>query len=182
MFRKLPFGLLFFVICFSLTAMQAEAAEIKIGTISLQQIVMSSKAGSEAQKILEQKANEFKGRLEKEGEGLEELRQDIEKKSSVWSSEVRGEKEREYQKLLRSFQIKQEDAQYELKQLESKVMGPILQDLHEAIKLVGKENGYTIILENSRKGIQSQIGLMYADDALDISKLVIKELDKRTAK
>ena len=182
MFRKLPLGLLLVLSCFCLSVNAAEAAEIKIGTISLQQIIMTSKAGSEAQKTLEQKASEFKGKLEKEGQELETLRQDIEKKSSVWSNEVRGEKERDYQKLLRSFQVKQEDAQYELKQLESKVMGPILQDLHEAIQKVGKENGYTIILENSRKGIQSQIGLMYADDALDVSDLVMKELDKRTAK
>ena len=182
MFRKLSFGLLLILMCFCLASAVAEAADVKIGTISLQQIVMSSKAGAEAQKTLEQKANEFKAKLEKEGEELENLRLEIEKKSSVWSAEVRADKERDYQKLLRSFQIKQEDAQYELKQLEAKVMGPILQDLHEAIKTVGKENGYTIILENSRKGIQSQIGLMYADESLDVSGLVLKELDKREKK
>ena len=182
MSRKVTLGLLLFLMGFCLIAMPVAASEIKIGTISLQQIVMSSKAGSEAQKVLEQKASEFKGKLEKEGEDLETMRQEIEKKSSVWSNEVRSDKERDYQKLLRSFQVKQEDAQYELKQLEAKVMGPILQDLHEAIKTVGKDNGYTIILENSRKGIQSQVGLMYADESLDISDLVLKELDRRQAK
>jgi len=182
MLRKVFLGSLFFLVTFCLTAQPSSAAEIKIGTISLQQIVLSSKAGAEAQKTLEQKANEFKEKLEKEGENMEALRQEIEKKSSVWSNDVKAEKERDYQKQLRAFQMKQEDAQYELKQLEAKEMGPILQDLHEAIRTVGKENGYTIILENSRKGIQSQVGLMYADDSLDISNLVLAELNKRAAK
>jgi len=182
MLRKVTLGSFLFLLVIGLTSLSAAAADIKIGTISLQQIVLSSKAGSEAQKTLEKKANEFKEKLQKEGENLEGLRQEIEKKSSVWSGDVKEEKERDYQKQLRAFQIKQEDAQYELKQLEAKVMGPILQDLHEAIKMVGKENGYTIILENSRKGIQSQVGLMYADDSLDISNLVLEELNKRAAK
>lgn len=183
MFRKFHWAALFLpVLVMFLAATPAKAADIKIATISLQKIVKSSTAGMAAQKILEEKASELKGKLEQEGQDLEAMKQEIEKKSSVWSSEIRSEKELDYQKKLRSFQIKQEDAQYELKQLEAKVMGPILQDLHEAIRAVGQENGYTIILENSRKGIQSQIGLMYADESLDISDLVLKELDKRSKK
>lgn len=153
--------------------------EIKLATISLEQIVKNSAAGRKAKTALEGKVDEFKSRLEKEQVELENLRVEIEKKSSVWSNDIRTEKERDYQKKTRSFQIKSEDAQYELKQLEAKIMGPILKELHEAIATIGKKNEYTIILENSRKGIQSQIGLMYADEALDISELVQKELDSR---
>jgi len=154
------------------------AAETKIGTISLQQIVKESKAGQEAQGVIQNKAMGFKEKLQSEQDELETLRAEIETKGSIWSADVRSEKERDYQKKLRNFQMKSEDAQYELKQLEAKVMGPILKKLHEAIAKVGKENGYTIILENSRKGLQSQIGLMYADDSLDISSLVLQEINK----
>jgi len=161
-----------------LPGLVSAADTVKIGTISLEWIVQNSKKGQEAKKQLEAKAAELKEKLQADQKELDRLRTEIETKSSVWSVDVRAEKEREYQKKMRSFQIKSEDAQYELKQLEAKVMGPILKDLHAAIAKVGKENGFTIILENSRKGLKSQIGLMYADESLDISDLVLKALDK----
>jgi len=162
--------------------MSKAAGPVKIGTISLQKIMENSAAAVEAQKTLKEKAAEFTAKLDGDNQELEKMRDEITKKESVWSNEVRAAKERDYQKQLRDFKTKQEDAQFELDQLKTKIMGPILKDLQAAISEVGKSNGYTIILENSRKGIQSQIGLMYADENIDVSDLVQKELDKRTAK
>jgi len=179
MFQQIIVSLLVVFSVFLFGTGFAWAKDLKIATISLENIVKNSDAGLKAKHSLEGKVEEFKSKLEKEQQDLENLKAEIEKKSSVWSNEVRGEKERDYQKKLRNFQVKSEDAQYELKQLEAKIMGPILKELHEAIAVVGKKNDYTIILENSRKGIQSQIGLMYADESLDISDLVQKELDQR---
>ena len=182
MFRKVTMLLLCSLLtCSLLPKRSVTAAELKIGTISLQKIMENSAAAVKAQQTLKDKAAEFTAKLDKDSGELEEMADEIKKKESVWSSQVRAEKERDYQKKLRDFKSKQEDAQYELDQLKAKIMGPILKDLQEAINTVGKTNGYTIVLENSRKGIQSQIGLMYADENIDISDLVQKELDKRTA-
>lgn len=156
--------------------------EVKIATISVKTIISKSKAGHKAQKALEEKMSELQSRLQKDQQKLESMRAEIEKKGSVWNADVRAEKEREYQKQMRDFQLKSEDAQYELKQLEGKVMSPILKDLHEVIGAVGKKHGYTLILENSSKGMLSRSGLMYAAESLDISETVLKALDERTAK
>ena len=154
---------------------------LKVATISLQDILTKSSAGQEAKQQLEGKVAEFQSELQKEQEKHENLRIEIEKKSSVWSDEVRQEKERTYQKLIREFQIKSEDAQYELKQMEKKIMAPLLKELHEVIAEVGKRNGYTLIYENTKKGLESRSGLLYADDSLDISDIVRQELEKRLA-
>ncbi|NOR10320.1 MAG: OmpH family outer membrane protein, partial [Desulfovibrionaceae bacterium] len=73
-------------------------------------------------------------------------------------------------------------AQYELKQLEKKVMEPILKDLHDIIAEYGKKENFSIILENTRKGLSSRIGLLYASDEIDISEAVLKLLDEKHAK
>ncbi|MBU4034468.1 MAG: OmpH family outer membrane protein, partial [Proteobacteria bacterium] len=98
------------------------------------------------------------------------------------SDEVRAEKEREYQKRLRDYGLKTEDAKLEMQQLEKKHMEPILKQLHDIIADVGKKNGYSIILENTMKGLRNRTGLLYADDTLDISDQVQKELDTRLKK
>lgn len=161
----------------------AEAApDLKIATVSIQEILAESEAGQEAQQRLQAKVNEYQSKFEKEQQGAETLREEIEKKSSVWSEAVRIEKERDYQKKMRELQLKSEDARYELQQLEKQIMEPILKELHTILADIGKENGYTLVLENTRKGLLSRNGLLYADEALDISDQVRKELDSRIGK
>jgi len=159
----------------------ALAKEVKIATISLQDILAKSSVGEDAKNKMEAKVAEFQAELQKEQEKQDALRAEIEKKSSVWSDVIRQEKERDYQKMVREFQIKSEDAKFELQQMEKKIMAPILKELHEIIAEVGEKNGYTLIFENTKKGLESRSGLLYADDTLDISDLVREVLEKRFA-
>lgn len=160
----------------------SSAGEIKIATISLQDVLAESKVGQDAQKVLENEVQKFQNKFKKDQDDLEALRIEIEKKGSVWSDEIRQGKERDYQKKMREYKLKTEDAQFELKQLEKKEMEPILKVLHEVINEIGKTKNYTMIIENTRKGLRSRIGLLYAADEIDISKDVRVMLDKKYKK
>jgi outer membrane protein len=177
-------GILFLSVILSLCMVSVAAAQgqIKIATVSVQKILAESKAGQKAKEQLQEKASKYQGKFQKEQQEVEDMKKEIEKKSSVWSEAVRGEKERDYQKKVRDLQLKTEDARYELQQLEKKIMEPILKQLHAILAEYGKKNGYTLILENSRKGLMSPNGLLYADPKLDISDQLLKELDSRTGK
>lgn len=155
------------------------AAEMKFATVSLQQVIGMSKAGIAAQKELEGKVKEFQDKFSKEQEELESLGADIEKKRSVWSQDVLETKERDYQMKMREFKLKTDDAQFEIKQLEKKVMEPILKNLHEVIEEYGKKENLSMIFENTRKGLQSRTGILYAADALDVSDDILKMLDAK---
>ena len=157
----------------SLVSSQAVAAENKkIVTVNIQDVLLGSVAGQEVKKVLEEKIAEFQGKFQKEQDDVDALRADIEKKSAVWSQEVKEEKERDYQKRVREMQLKSEDAQFELQQLEKQVMSPVLNELQKVIKEMGEKNGYAMIID-------SRAGLLYVDTALDISEIVKKELDAR---
>ena len=153
---------------------QAVAAENskQIVTVNIQNVLLGSEAGKEVKKVLEGKVGEFQEKFQQEQEEVDALRAEIEKKSSVWSQEVKEEKERDYQKRVREIQLKSEDAQFELQQLEKQVMSPILNELQKVMKEVGEKNGYAMIID-------SRAGLLYFDEALDISEIVKKELDAR---
>ena len=164
------------LVVFSVTAMllastvlvssQAVAAENakQIVTVNIQDVLLGSEAGQDVKKVLEEKVGEFQEKFQAEQLDVDALRAEIEKKSSVWSQEVREEKERDYQKRVRELQLKSEDAQFELQQLEKQVMSPILNELQKVIKEVGEKNGYAMIID-------SRAGLLYVDDALDISEM-----------
>ena len=156
---------------------EVNAADLKMGTMSIQDVIDGSKAGMAARKVLQAKQSELQPSLKDEQAVLKEQAKDIEKKSSVWSEEVKAEKERKYQKAMREYQLKVEDAQYEMKQLEKKVLDPIFKELQAVITEVGKKEGLSIVFEKSRSS-----GLLYADPTLDVSDIVVKELDARMGK
>ena len=154
-------------------ASEAAGAENKqIVTVNIQDILLGSEAGQKVKKVLEDKVSEYQQKFQKEQEDVDALRAEIEKKSSVWSQEVKEEKDREYQKRVRELQLKSEDAQFELQQLEKQAMGPVLGQLQKIIKEIGEKNGYAMIID-------SRAGLLYVDKSLDISDMVRKELDTR---
>ena len=158
----------------SMATTRAVASEnsMQIVTVNIQNVLLGSMAGQEVKKVLEEKVGEFQEKFQKEQESVDTLRADIEKKSSVWSQEVREEKERDYQKKVRGLQLKSEDAQFELQQLEKQVMGPILNELQKVVADMGEKNGYAMIID-------SRAGLLYFDKTLDISEIVMNELDSR---
>lgn len=159
----------------------AADATVKIATMSLPEILSKSTAGQEARRQLEDKVVEFQTKIQQEQEKQDTLRAEIEKKSSIWSEEVRQEKERSLLKMGQELKLMSEDAQFELQKLEKKIMAPILKELHEVIAEVGKQQGFTLIFENTNKGLESRSGLLYSDEALDISDMVREALEKRLA-
>jgi len=184
MFRAMLVGITaFFSCCFVMADIgQAAGNEMKIATISVQDIVTDSAAGQEAKKVLEGKMSELQQGLKGEQDSVRKLKEEIEKKNSVWSEEVRLEKERDYQKQVRDLELKSDDARYSLKKLEKELMEPIFKELHEIIAETGKKQGFTLILEYSRQGLMSRSGLLYADESLDINESVLKALNERMAK
>ena len=176
---------LFFVcvaLCASSVLALAAPERGKIATISIQKILGTSKAALEAQKILQAEVDKYQAKFKADEDALTSMKNDIEKKGSAWSEEVRAEKEREYQKKLRDYGVKTEDAKLEMQQLEKRHMEPILKQLHNIIAEFGKKNGYALILENTMKGLSNRTGLLYADDTFDVSDQIQKELDSRLKK
>ena len=155
-----------------LVSTNAIAAEKQIVTVNIQEVLLGSSAGQSVKGVLEEKVAEFQQKFQSEQEAVDAMRAEIEKKSSVWSQPVKEEKERDYQKKVRELQLKSEDAQFELQQLEKQVMEPILNELQKVIADMGAKNDYAMILD-------SRAGILYVDKTLDISELVKKELDSR---
>ena len=173
-----------FLLVFAITSSQAFAGsdKFKVATISIQKVLATSTVALAAQAKVQAQVQTLQGKFKSDEDELTALKSDIEKKSSVWSDEVRAEKERDYKKKMREYGLKTEDAKFEVQQLEKKVMEPILKVLHDVIGDLGKKNGYTMILENTMKGLRNRTGLLYADETLDISEMVRKEIDARLKK
>ena len=145
-------------------------AETKIGVMNVQKIITLCDAGKSAKGRFEAKMKELQGKFQSEQDTLVNLQQEIEKKSSAWSEEKKTDKAREFQKLRRELKEKNDDANFELKQLQEKELQPILKALEGVVDAYGKKNGYTAILDV--KG-----GVIYYDKSVEISDEIVKDLN-----
>ncbi len=146
------------------------AADSKIGVINMQKVLAGSDAGKQAQKDLEKKMDELKGTFKADEDALLALQEEIEKKSSAWSDEMKQEKAIEFQQKRRDLGTKQEDANLELKQLREKHLAPILKKLETVVKDEAKKGKFTIVMPNT--------AVLYMDDAADITDAITKALNK----
>lgn len=169
---KVPLFFLLFLGILGLCALPSFAVETKMAVITMQKVMKESAAGKSATSVLEKKFKSLQKELKKKQDAVKTFKEDLEKKASLLSEEARAEKEREYQKLLRELKEKSDDAQFEMRQEESKVMEPILKDLEKVINNLAKEKAYSLILEYNMPGIY------YASPKIDITDEVIKAYDK----
>ncbi|TKB06725.1 OmpH family outer membrane protein [Desulforhopalus sp. IMCC35007] len=147
------------------------AADLKLGVMNVQKIIVECKAGKAAKERFDVKMKGLQSSFKEEEADLKNLQEEIKKKSSAWSEEKKAEKVREFQKNGRELQAKTEDARFEMKQLQDKELEPILKSLEQVVEKYGKDQGYMMILD-------SKNGVIYFDKAVDITETIVKLLDK----
>ncbi len=159
----------------------AASGPVKIATINFMKVRTLSKAAMNGQKEVEAEAKKVDAKLKPMGDELMALKTEIDKKRSVWSTQTTADKEGEFNKKASEFELKKKHATIDLQKLNARVMGPVLEELRKVITDVGKNNGYTLIVDKT-PGVPSTASLLYSDEGLDISEMVAKELDKRLKK
>lgn len=155
-------------------AQSGVAADVKLGIMNVQKIIVECKAGKAAKERFDVKMKDLQSSFKDEEAALKALQDEIKKKSSAWSEEKKAEKVREFQKSGRELQAKTEDARFEMKQMQDKELEPILKALEKVVEKYGKDEGYTMILD-------SKNGVIFFDKTIDLSDSIVNLLDKAMA-
>jgi len=172
--KKITTVLLTGLICgaaFVLPALANDGAT-KIATMDLKKVLEASKVGQAAQATVKQKYEEYQAKLSKKEEALLALKDDIEKKKTVWSEDVRNQKERDFKRGVQDLDEESKYANNDMKDFEKKQIEPLLKELDGIIDTYGKAQGLAVILDITR-------GVVYQDESLDVSTKIAAELDKR---
>jgi outer membrane protein len=147
------------------------AGGIKIAVINTEQILLDSATGKKAladlKKLQEQKEGEIRAKQQ-------EIK-DLQAKASDGRLSLAQDKLAEMDKQLEDKMIAlrrfQDDATRDLNKRKDDVLGQIDGKVMPVINQIGKEMGYTLIFR------KFESGLIYADDAIDITPMVIQRLD-----
>jgi len=148
----------------------AWAADQTIAVLNMQKAVAASEAGKAAQEMVKSKVEELQKKLQDEEGKITALKQEMEKKNSVWSDTVKEEKTIELQKLVRDLRTKRDDANLEIKMLREQQLGPILEQMETVVKEVAQKKGYVLIMPKS--------AVLYSADQIDITEEIVSALNQ----
>lgn len=153
----------------------AQADSLKIAVIDVQKILTDSTSGQEVLAQLEQLRTEKAEFLVDRKQHLEDLRKRYDQTRLTLAEDRIAELEKEIEDLAIALRRAQDDAQRELQKRQQEDFGRIEQAVLPIIDSVGREFGYSLIFN------KFQSGLVYADEAVDITDLVIERYNAAIA-
>lgn len=145
----------------------ALSAQVKVAVIDVQKILLDSTRGKEVQQALEAAQKEKRDQLQALARELEELRKEYGEKALTLADDRLEDLRKQIEDKTLDLKRKQDDAGLELQQLSEKRLQEIENEVMPIIDQVGKEGGYTLVFN------KFQSGLVFADEAVDITQSVI---------
>lgn len=169
--RAVAAGLLGLALATAPAAAQQAPGNIKIAVIDTEKILLSSAAGKKAladlKKLQEQKEADLRGRAQE----LKDLQAKINDGRLSLAQDKLAELSKQYEEKEITLRRAQDDATRELGKKRDEMLAAIDQRVMPVINQAGKELGYTLIFR------KFESGLIYADEAVDITGVIIQRLD-----
>jgi outer membrane protein len=149
----------------------AQGAGPKIAVIDTEQILLASNTGKKAlsdlKKLQEQKENEGKNRSQE----IKDLQTKLNDGRLSLAADKINDMEKQLEDKVIALKRFQDDANRELGKRRDEILASVDQKVMPVINQIGKEQGYTLIFR------KFESGLIYADEAVDITGQVIQRLD-----
>ncbi|MCA9515326.1 MAG: OmpH family outer membrane protein [Myxococcales bacterium] len=151
----------------------ASAADLKIGVVDVEYVILKSKAGTAAKDKLKKLFDKKQKELDEKQKELLDLKGKLENPSSMLTDDKKKEMLRTYQEGLMALQEAYLKNQQDLAKKEQELMKPILKDLEEVLTKMAEEGGYDMIVNRSQQGV------LWSKKDHDITEAVIKKLDAK---
>jgi outer membrane protein len=169
-FRRLSVGALALALCFAVGAPSLQAQQ-KMAVIDVQKILEDSVLGKKVIEELTQLRAEKAATLQETKTKFDDAQKRYNDGRLTLSSDKLAAMEKELEDLSIELRRRQDDAQRELQQKQAEEFGEIEAQVMPIIGSLGQELGYTMIFN------KFQSGLVWADDAVDITDMVVERFN-----
>jgi len=163
-----PLLLLLLLLCFAPSAVVA--GETKIGFVFAQKVMEQSPQAEQVQKALQKEFDPRKKELDEMQKQVKKLEDRLSRDSAVMSEAERLKQEREFRALSREFKRASEEFNEDLVIRKNQALERLRKRLFEVIQVIAEKNKFDLIV--------SEGGVLYASDPINITDLVLKELEK----
>jgi outer membrane protein len=148
---------------------------LRVAVIDTEKILLASQAGKKAiaelKKVQEGKENELRSRQQE----IKEIQDKLSQGRLSLAQDKITDMEKQLEDKSIALRRLSDDANRDLAKKKDDLLGSIDEKVMPVINQIGKEQGYTMIFR------KFESGLIYADDAIDITQSVIQRLDAAAA-
>jgi len=148
----------------------------KYGHLNAQEVLVSVPGYKASAAELERYVNVKKAEITDMEANLKKAVAKFEAEGKALPKNIQEERYKELQEMSNSVQQFSRKAETKIQEKNQALMNPLLQQIQDAIKTVGKDNGFAYIFDISQ-GV-----VLYFDGGTDVTKLVVAELQKNAAK
>lgn len=152
-------------------AQQPSASGLKIAVIDTERILLTSATGKKALADLKKLQEAKEGEARTKQQEIKDLQAKLTDGRLSLAQDKLADMEKQLEEKVVALRRFQEDANSELGKKRDQVLASIDQKVMPVINQVGKEMGYTLIFR------KFESGLIYADEAVDITAAIIQRLD-----
>lgn len=151
------------------------APTVRVAVIDVERLVRDSALGKEAFGRVKKVNDEKKAEADRLQKDLRDLEQKLAAQGQSLTDDKREQLQKQYQEKAIDFKSFQEKATRDLDQAQKKELADLERRVFPIISQLGKERGFTLIFN------KFQSGLVYADDASDITEDVLKRFNTQVA-
>lgn len=159
-------------LCLAVGAFAQQAP--KVGVISMQGAIVGTKDGQKASQQLEGKFGPKKKEFDGRNSEISSLEDQLKKGGTLMSEEKRTQMERDIDEKKRRLQRDVQDAQQEMQEQQQQLLSGLASRLQAVVEKYAKDNGYTMILDDSSPSTE----ILYASSGIDITQDIIALYDK----
>ncbi len=154
-------------------AVNIYASDFKMGYVDMQQIIITSEQGKEAQKTLSSIESAQNTLINEKIKEIKKLEDVLAKQDSILTPESKEKKKAELNKQILDYQTKGRNFKKELQQKEAELIQEIILDVDNILAKIAQEKGYTAILNKA--------GIAYMPADLDLTDTVINILNSASS-
>ena len=171
--KKITIFVLISFLCIS-SANSSEFPNTSIAIVDLNLLLSDSKVAINADEQIEKIGSAVHEELAKEEQLILDMQRELIEAQKIMAPEAFEEKRINYEKSVQDFQIRSQDTLVKLDRMIAIVRSQILDEVQPILENIAKEKGITVILEKGNVILNA--------NNMDITKLVLKQLDKNLPK
>jgi len=164
--QRLFFGALMGAMLALMSAATPARAEMKFAFVDVQRALNECDAGKKAKAEFQGRVTSLEGRLQRQQNEVQALKDEIEKKGMLMTDNERQSKQDAYVAKLKNFERDYKDSKDELQAKDNEMTAKIVHDLAQIIRSLGERDGYTMVME---KG-----SILWGAPGIDITDQVIR--------
>jgi outer membrane protein len=152
----------------------APAAAGKVGVINIQAAIASTAEGKQAAAELQSQFSPRMNEMQNLQKQIEDVRNRLQTGQSTLSDEEKARLTREGDQLTRTYQRKQQELQDDTNDAQQEVVNRIGRKVVDVLNKYSKENGYSVVLDDSSQ----QTPVIYAANQIDVTQDIIRLYDQ----